>query len=80
MNNTVFMIMVIICFLGAAFTIMGLFAAGFLIGYKREDFKAQKIAQRDIKKFVAESEEEKRAKKEWMKFLKYDGSTPTGLE
>ena len=69
MNNTIFMIMVIIGFLGTAFLIMGLFVTGFLIGYKREDIKAQKSMQRDIKKIVAESEEEKRAKKEWMNFL-----------
>lgn len=61
----------------SAFALMafGAFAVGFFIGYKREDKKAlrrKRESEIDIKR---ESEEERKSKKEWKKFLEYDGST-----
>lgn len=77
MNNTVFMILVLCTFLVCALAVFALFAIGFLIGYKLEDRRFLKNKHKDEK---ADSAEEKKLKKEWKKFLEYDGSTPIKYE
>lgn len=69
-------------FIGVAFTLMAfaVFAIGFLLGYKNEDKRVlQKNQQAGVKE-IQESDKEKKAKKEWKKFLEYDGTTPNGAE
>lgn len=69
-------------FIGLAFTLMAfaVFAIGFLLGYKNEDKRVlQKNQQAGVKE-IQESDKEKKAKKEWKKFLEYDGTTPNGTE
>lgn len=75
MNNTSFMILVIVCFLTFVLSIFSLFAIGFLIGYKAEDLREKRKIQFNNKQ-SEESIEEKKAKKEWKSFLEYDGSAP----
>lgn len=77
MDNTIFAILIIATFLAFALMIFGLFAIGFLIGYKIENLRVKKRIQHNVKKITDESREEKKAKKEWRKFLAYDGSVPS---
>ena len=73
-NSVVFMaIAVIINFLLVAIAIFGI---GFFVGYKIEDKKTKKKIKNSEVKEIEESENEKKIKKEWRKFLEYDGSTP----
>lgn len=73
-NSVVFMaIAVIINFLLVAIAIFGI---GFFVGYKIEDKKTKKKIKNSEVKEIEESENEKKIKKEWKKFLEYDGSTP----
>lgn len=61
----------LLAFLLIAFAV---FVIGFLIGYKHEEkriFKAKKSDEFETQ----ETEEEKKSKREWKNFLKYDGST-----
>lgn len=53
------------------------FSIGFLIGYKSED---NRILKRKQLAEIKESDKEKKAKKDWKKFLEYDGSVPIGHE
>ena len=56
--------------------IFALFVIGFLIGYRHEEKRiSNKNCNKDEKE-AFESDEEKKAKEEWKKFLKYDGSAP----
>ena len=63
----------VLIFLLALFSI---FAIGFLIGYKRQDKKIKNREMEFVTKEIHESDKEKKAKKEWRKFLEYDGSAP----
>lgn len=69
-------------FIGLAFTLMAfaVFAVGFLLGYKNEDKRVLQKNQQASVKEIQESDKEKKAKKEWKKFLEYDGTTPNGAE
>ena len=60
----------VLIFLLALFSI---FAIGFLVGFKIED---KKLRRENVTLDLKESEKEKKAKKEWRKFLEYDGSAP----
>lgn len=74
--NTVVICAIICAFLALLLLIFALFAIGFLIGYRFEEkriFKKTYIGDE-----IPESDEEKKAKREWKNFLKYDGSAPTG--
>lgn len=77
-----FIIFNMIFFVIVAYVLMAfaVFAIGFLMGYKSEDRKILKRKQQIQDNKIQESDKEKRAKKEWKKFLEYDGSTPTGVE
>ncbi len=76
MDNIVFTVLLVLTFLLFAFMVFGLFAIGFLFGYKIEEKFSKKRTQRNLKNMADESKEEKNAKKEWKKFLAYDGSFP----
>lgn len=80
MNETAVVYMTI--FIGLAFTLMAfaVFAIGFLLGYKNEDKRVLQKNQQTYIKEAQESDKEKKAKKEWKKFLEYDGTTPSGVE
>ena len=47
----------------------GIFAVGFLIGYKREN---KKILKNNL--YKSNNEKEEKQKKKWKEFLEYDGS------
>ena len=49
---------------------------GFFIGHKYEDRKIKLKKDNIDTKEIVESDKEKKEKKEWRKFLEYDGSTP----
>ncbi len=70
-------IFIALIFLLMAFAV---FAIGFLIGYKSEDNRILKRKQQAEIKEIKESDKEKKAKKDWKKFLEYDGSVPIGHE
>lgn len=80
MDNTVFMIFIMTIFLIFGLILFALFAIGFVIGYKIEDRRLIKKKRFAQDKPIQESAEEKKSKKEWKKFLEYDGSTPTGYK
>ena len=70
-------IFIVLIFILMAFAV---FAIGFLIGYKSEDNRILKRKQQIEIKEIKESDKEKKAKKDWKKFLEYDGSVPIGYE
>lgn len=73
-NSIVFMaIVIIINFMLIAIAVFGI---GFFVGYKLEDKKIKQRKQIVESKEIQESDKEKKAKKEWRKFLEYDGSAP----
>ena len=59
---------------------LGVFSIGFWIGFRVENKKIIKRRQEQCNNQYEESEKEIKAKKEWKKFLEYDGSTPNGVE
>ena len=67
-------IFIVLIFMLMAFAV---FSIGFLIGYKSED---NRILKRKQMAEIKESDKEKKAKKDWKKFLEYDGSVPIGHE
>ena len=74
-----FIVLNMIIFIAIAFLLMAfaVFTIGFLIGYRMEDKKILKRKEADNNR-CEESEKERNAKKEWKKFLEYDGSAPEG--
>lgn len=77
-----FVVLNMIFLIAIAFMLMAfaVFAMGFLIGYKMEDKRSSKRKQGADNNKYEESDQEKKAKKEWKKFLEYDGSAPDGVE
>ncbi len=71
------MIIIMMAFVLMAFAV---FTIGFLFGYKIEDRKIFNKREETVGMKNEESEQERKAKKEWKKFLEYDGSSPTGVE
>ena len=65
-------------FIVFAFVLMAfaVFAIGFLFGYKSEDNRIFKKNKRLEYSEMQENDKEIKAKKEWKKFLEYDGSAP----
>lgn len=76
-----FVVLNVVIYLIVAFALMafGVFAIGFFVGYKSEDKKILKGKAKEIIE-TQESEKEIKAKKEWKKFLEYDGSAPGGRD
>lgn len=64
-------------FMALAFILMSIaiFVIGFFVGYRSEDKKIFKRVKQEKVIETHESDEEKKAKKDWKKFLEYDGST-----
>ena len=75
MNNLV-IVTAIFSVLSFLLVLFAIFAIGFLIGYKSEDAKIKRENINVGFREPQESEKEKKVKKEWRKFLEYDGSTP----
>lgn len=76
--NVVYICAVICAFLALLLLIFALFAIGFLIGYR---FEEKRILKKSVKSDeIPETDQEKKAKREWKNFLKYDGSAPAGRE
>ena len=73
MNNLVIVCASLCALLVFALLIFSLFVIGFLIGYYFEEKKFSKRGKEKVS--IAESEEDKKAKREWKKFISYDGST-----
>lgn len=74
MENIEVICSVMSMFFGLVLICFAVFAIGFLIGYKYEEKRIFKKTVRTDGYDIQESEEEKRAKREWKNFLKYDGS------
>lgn len=80
MDNLVITYMMIFIVLIFAFVAFAVFAIGFLIGYRSEDKRLSKRNQQAEIRNIQESDKEKKAKKDWKKFLEYDGTTPDNSE
>lgn len=80
MNNLVCIYMTIFIVLFFLLMAFAVFAIGFLIGYKHEDSKILKKSVQTEIKDIKESDQEKKSKKDWKRFLEYDGSVPVGRE
>lgn len=73
MNELVLMCTIVSVFLMIFLMAFAIFTIGFLIGYKREEKKI--ISTKKQEEFgIQETEEEKKIRREWKNFLKYDGS------
>ena len=66
MSNSIIICMTIFIALIFVLVAFAVFAIGFLVGYKSED---NRILKRKQKAEMQESDEEKKAKKEWKKFF-----------
>lgn len=77
MSNSIIICMTIFIVLVFMLLSFAVFAIGFLIGYKSED---NRILKRKQQAEIKESDKEKKAKKDWKKFLEYDGTTPDNSE
>ncbi len=73
--NMILVIIVVVILMAIAF-----FAIGCFIGYKWEDRKILKRNQGERITKYEESEQEKKAKKDWKNFLEYDGSATDGVD
>ena len=78
MNNFVVIYMTLLSVMAVCLMAFAVFAIGFLIGYKTEEKKIAKRKMQHETKELQENENEKKAKKEWKKFLEYDGSVHEG--
>lgn len=74
MENMLIVYMTMLMILSSGF---GVFILGFLIGFKREDKLIKN--KRSKNELVAETDKEKKAKKDWKNFLEYDGSAPNDI-
>ncbi len=75
MNNIVFICTFISTLLIILLLALVVFAMGYFIGYKYEEKKIQQRTAQKNDAEIKESEDEKKAKREWKNFLKYDGGT-----
>ncbi len=75
MNNSIIFTAILII-INFALVAIAIFGIGFFIGHKYEDRKIRQKKENIDTKEIVESDKEKKAKKEWRKFLEYDGSTP----
>lgn len=75
MNNTVAVCVFISVLLVTVLLSFIVFAVGYFIGYRYEErrFLRNNQPKPDLK--ATESDEEKKSKREWKNFLKYDGGT-----
>lgn len=76
MVNFTTLCMMFFCTIALVLMTFAVFMIGFLIGYKRED-KCIKTKKYNIEnKNLNEDIKEEKAKKDWKRFLEYDGSMP----
>lgn len=80
MNNTIIICTFFCVLLALLLLIFSLFAIGFLIGYRCEEKKIFKRLHKCDENSSYKCDEDTKAKKDWKKFLSYDGSTPNGCE
>ena len=80
MENLVIINTMIIVMMTFLLMASGLVAIGFFIGYKTENRKILKKRLELNNKNYEENEKERKAKKEWKKFLEYDGSAKSGVD
>ena len=69
--------MMFFCVIAFMLMAFGVFAIGFLVGYKAED-KRLKVRKNHMENIDEKTKEEK-MKKDWKKFLEYDGSAPNEM-
>ena len=81
MNNTAIICTILCAFFALLLLLFSLFAVGFFIGYCYEEKRITKkqLNKSEEDKFF-ESEEEKKIKRDWKNFLKYDGSAADSRE
>lgn len=75
MGDIGFLFMIFFSLIGFLLMAFAIFAIGFLLGYKKE---SKRILKRKVHPCTTEKEEIE--KREWKKFLEYDGSVPYGKE
>ncbi len=74
MNNTEIILAATAVIVQLGFLALAIFCIGFFVGFKREEKKfMEKDAFKPLK--TEENTQEEKAKKEWKRFLSYDGST-----
>lgn len=75
LNILLTLVLVVLILILAAFG----FAVGFFVGFTRENTKQtyKKAAQGENEQNLVQKEREEKAKREWKKFLSYDGSSNT---
>ncbi len=71
MNNFVELYMLFFSALAFLLMAFAVFAIGFVAGYKSEE---KRIKRRKTQKEISVNRKEEKLKKEWKKFLEYDGS------
>ncbi len=69
MENIIILLGAFMWVLALMLIAFGIFAVGFLIGYKREN---KKILKNNL--YKSNNEKEEKQKKKWKEFLEYDGS------
>ena len=68
--------MMFFCVIALILMVFAVFMIGFLIGYKTEDMRIKTKKYNVDNKTSNENKNEEKAKKDWKRFLEYDGSMP----
>ena len=77
MSNFTFFCMMFFCVIALMLMVFGVFAVGFLFGYKIEDKRLK--ARKHHSENKEETIKEEKVKKDWKNFLEYDGSAPNEM-
>lgn len=75
MTDEAIVIAVIAAAIELLFVLFAIFCVGFFIGFKREDYKLIRKNQNRPNVVLQNEKEKKNSKKEWERFLSYDGSS-----
>lgn len=75
MGDIGFLFMMFFCLISFVLMAFAVFSIGFVLGYKKE---SKNVLKRSFqaKEQKVNNEKEESAKREWKKFLEYDGSVP----
>ena len=75
MGDIGFLFMMFFCLISFVLMAFAVFSIGFVLGYKKE---SKNVLKRSFqaKEQKVNNEKEENAKREWKKFLEYDGSVP----
>ena len=76
MESSTFLYMVFFCTVALVLMAFAVFMIGFLIGYKTEDKRIKTKKYMLENKNLNENMNDEKAKKDWKRFLEYDGSMP----